>query len=707
MNVSRSAEIDPVTVEVIQNALNSFIGEMRGTIIRTAFGPNIWDTHDFSCGLLAPEGELVALSEDNPVHIVPTIYSVPAVQERFGESIRPGDIFLMNDPYRLGTHMNDVAHLFPFFVDGQLTFWIVVRVHYPDVGGMAAGSITPDAREIYQEGLLIPPLRIYDGGQVNNAVLDLFFANVRVPEERRGDFMAVMGAFWTGEKRLQELVRNFGLEQIIEAHQVSRNRAQRRMEQAITNLPEGQYAYELNLDSNGIEPGWIPLRVRITVQHAPTPELCADFSESAPPVPGPMNGSHATAACAAVTAIKAFLDPDSQINGGSFRPIRIVTRPGTIFQAAPPAAMCGSLDLGYRVIELVMGALGAIRPENAVGDFSAPSHQYMPIYDPFRQRHYVFYEVPIGGTGAVSTHDGSDAVAGFERGDFPRVTSVEIWEHQVPFMAVENVLLPDTGGAGRFRGGLGMRRAWRFLGEQGSVSDLSEPSLVPNYGVHGAHGGIPSTCTVRRGERILWPGGLAGTGKATRFLLRKHDVIRFDKWGGGGFGDPLDREPHRVLQDVAEGYVSLKSAADLYGVVIRQGILDNRATDVLRSKHRRERVYLSVIPSETDSIESSERIWEINREVAKRLGVSDGEVIECLALGRAPLRGRIRTVGRLRSTEILVGPFAREVLTVAKGDKVLVRKVSGVRSPQSKDNAHSRRKVPKERRANQATGTRR
>lgn len=152
-------QLDPVTIEVIQNVLISFIREMRGTIIRTAFGPIIWETHDFSCGLLAPEGDLVAQSEDNPVHIVPTIYSVPAVRERFGDDIAPGDIFVFNDPYRLGTHMNDIAHLYPFFHEESIAFWIVVRVHYADVGGMAAGSITPDATEVYQEGILLPPSR--------------------------------------------------------------------------------------------------------------------------------------------------------------------------------------------------------------------------------------------------------------------------------------------------------------------------------------------------------------------------------------------------------------------------------------------------------------------------------------------------------------------------------------------------------------------
>lgn len=678
------ADIDPVTVEIIHNALNGFIRETRGTIIRTAFGPNIWETHDFSCGLLAPDGELVALSEDNPVHIVPTIYSVPAVQERFTDSIAPGDIFLLNDPYRLGTHMNDVAHLAPFFVDDRLTFWIVVRVHYPDIGGMAAGSITPDAREVFQEGLLIPPVRVYDRGRPNEAFLDLFFANVRVPEERRGDFMAVMGACRTAEKRLREIVDNFGLDMIVEAYRVAADRTQRRIEEAIIDLPEGDYAYELNLDSNGVEPGAVPLRVAVTVSHTPEPSLTFDFSDSASTVPGPMNGAPATATCAAVTAIKAFLDPHHEaINGGTFRPLRIVTAPDTIFEARPPVAMCGSLDLGYRVVELVMGVLGSIRPEDAVGDHVSPSHQYMPVWDDERNRHYVFYEVPVGGTGAVSTRDGGDAVAGFERGDFPRITSVEVWEHQVPFLAVENALLPDSGGAGKFRGGLGMRRAWRLLAEDSSVTDLSEPSLVPNYGVLGGYGGRPSTCRVRRGATTLWPGGVTGTGKAARFPLRRGDVIQFDKWGGGGYGDPLDRDLERVLEDVREGYISGDHAAEVYGVVIADGDVDAAATTKRRRSLVAARIAVPVEPSMRDGFDGGDRLWEIGPRLAERLGVTDGQVLECLRAGRAPLRGLTRVDAAFGEGRIPVGPIARKVLGVGRGDEVWLRPVLGVLYPES------------------------
>ena len=604
-------QLDPVTIEVIQNVLISFIREMRGTIIRTAFGPIIWETHDFSCGLLAPEGDLVAQSEDNPVHIVPTIYSVPAVRERFGDDIAPGDIFVFNDPYRLGTHMNDIAHLYPFFHEESIAFWIVVRVHYADVGGMAAGSITPDATEVYQEGILLPPLKVYDRGKAKEAFTDLFFANVRVPDGRHGDFMAVMGAIWTADKRLREIVAKFSLGQINEAHRIIGERAERRMRDAIAELPEGEYSYELNLDSNGIAPGWVPLRVTLTVCHMPEATLTADFSESAPAVPGPMNGAPATAACAAFTAAKALLDPHSHINGGSFRPINIVTRPETIFEARRPMAMCGSLDLCFRVIELVMAALGSIRPEQAVGDFCSTAHLYLPVWDSERGRHYVFYEMPVGGTGAVSDHDGSNALAGFERGDFPRISSVEVMEQQVPFIAVENALLTDSGGAGEFRGGLGMCRSWRLLEESSLVSDLSEPCMVPGYGVLGAYGGAPSTCLVQRGDEVIWPGGLTGTGEATRYPLERGDVVRFEKWGGGGYGDPLEREPERVRHDLHEGYISEERARDLYGVIVRDGVLDISATTERRRGLAAERVYVAVEEKAEDSFAANTRVWRI------------------------------------------------------------------------------------------------
>ena len=337
--------------------------------------------------------------------------------------------------------------------------------------------------------------------------------------------------------------------------------------------------------------------------------------------------------------------------------------------------MCGSLDLGYRVIALVMGALGAIRPESAVGDYVSPSHQYMPVWDPIRERQYVFYDVPIGGTGAVSDHDGGDAVAGFERGDFPRVSSAEVWEHQVPFMAQEIALRPDSGGAGEFRGGLAMRRSWRVLTDSGSVSDLSEPGLVSNYGVSGGYGGVPSTCRIERNGESLWPGGETGTGKATRYPIREGDIVSFDKWGGGGYGDPLARDPLRVLGDLEEGYISEDSAGRNYGVVITDGAIDVKATEDRRRTLRDGRTILTVAARDTDLVDNDERLWEITKDVAATLQVSDGQVLECLSPRRPPLRGRARITTAAKPGRIAAGPMARKVLAVEDGDDVWLRHV--------------------------------
>ena len=258
--------LDPVRVEVINNALMSFIKEMRHTIVRTAFGPSLRERHDFSCALQAPDGELVAIYQDNPPHIVPTVYAVRAVVDRFGDDIHPGDILLVNDPYVLGGHMNDVTHLYPIFDGGRLILWIVIRLHYTDIGGMAAGSITPDSTEVYQEGIRIPPLKAYQAGEPNDAFLDAFFANVRMPEERKADFMALIASFWTSEGRLREILDTHGTDSVVRCGEMVRDRAEGRMRDAIARLPDGAYAYELNLDSDGIEGRWIPLRVKVLIE---------------------------------------------------------------------------------------------------------------------------------------------------------------------------------------------------------------------------------------------------------------------------------------------------------------------------------------------------------------------------------------------------------------------------------------------------------
>ena len=614
----------------------------------------------------------MALAEDNPIHIFPTTYSLQAIKEKFGEDIHPGDLFMINDPYILGGHMNDTSHLYPVFANGREAFWLSIRMHYTDVGGMAAGSITPEATEIYQEGVCIPPIKVFEAKGPNDAFLDLFFANVRVAEERRGDFMAVVGACWTAEKRLLEILQTHRVERVEQCVEILRDKAEQQMREAISKLPTGEYCYELNMDTDGTQPDWVPVRVKVTVEPQ---ELLFDFSESALQVPGPMNGSPASAACPAFIAIKAFLDPTPRVNGGTSRPLRVITRKGTLFEAHRPAPTCGAQDLMLRTTEASMGALAAVRNADAVGDHSSPAHVYLAGWDPIRKRWYVNYMTTVGGSGAVAEHDGSDVIGGFERGDFARVTSVEVNEHDFPVRAEQDELVADSGGAGKNRGGLGVVRQWRFLGEKAPITDMAEPGLYPNYGVLGAYGGSPSTCRIiRNGERIN-PQTL---GKVVRFPVEKDDIIELAKWGGGGYGDPLEREPERVLEDALEGCVTPERARDLYGVVLKDGAaVETKATERLREELQAQRWYLPAEEVEDDLAVGRTRVWSLSPALVEELGVMEGEVLECVTTKTAPLRGRVQVDGKRHGRELPLGPFARKALLVQGGDLVWIRRVGG------------------------------
>ncbi|MBI4189622.1 MAG: hydantoinase B/oxoprolinase family protein [Betaproteobacteria bacterium] len=663
--------LDPIKVEVIHNALMSFIKEMRHTIIRTSFGPNLRERGDFSCALQAPDGELVAIYQDNPPHIVPTVYAVRSVRDRFGDDIQPGDIILINDPYILGGHMNDVTHLYPIFAGGSLILWIVIRFHYTDIGGMAPGSISPDAIDVFQEGFRIPPVKAYLGGKSNHAFLDTLFANVRGSEERKADFMALVASFWTGDRRLQEILDTHGTESVIRCSEVVRDRAERRMRAAITKLADGDYAYEVNLDSDGIESRWIPIRVKARIEGD---SMTVDFSDSAPSVAGPLNGSEASAACAAFVAVKALLDPISAINGGSFRPIRVVTRPGTIFQALPPAPTCCSQDLMFRGTSAVIGALAPAIPSPAVADHCCTAHHYMSGRDPETGKPFIMYDAPIGGTGAVQGHDGNDVLAGFERGDHSRIMPMEVHETEFPFLAEFSELRVDSGGAGKHRGGLlGIRRGWRMVRGSATVTDLAEPSFTPTHGLLGAHGGAPNTTLVKRGDFLMVPA--LATGKVVRFPIREGDLVQILKWGGGGYGDPLERDPQAVLEDVEQGFVSRQSAAELYGVVVSGGEVDERATRQLREQLHAQRVYLTVVAVNEDTLRDHARLWHLAPEAARQLEVGDGDVIECITPNTGPLRGRVRIRPEQPAEQLPTGPFALQVFRVCAGDRVWVRKM--------------------------------
>ena len=349
-----AVEMDLITLEIVQEYLVSTVREMRVTMIRTAHSSIIYEGHDFSCALLGANGDLVAQSEDSPAHILPLPWQVREAIEFFGGDFSEGDVVIVNDPYASGTHMNDVAIIVPHFHEGELLAFVVTRAHWGDVGGMTPGSISGEASEIFQEGLRLPFLKIHEGGRPVEPLLRLIFANVRNPEEREGDFHAMLSCCITASRRLDELLERFGLDEFKTAVDALIDRAERRMCLAIETIPDGTYRYEDYLDADPSTGDPVLLTVAIKVEGD---RVTLDYAGSSRQVSGPTNGSLAVTAMGSFVALKALLDPKGAINQGAFRPVTVVAPKGTIVNVEPPGAVGGYTEIRRRVESVVMGAL--------------------------------------------------------------------------------------------------------------------------------------------------------------------------------------------------------------------------------------------------------------------------------------------------------------------------------------------------------------
>ena len=350
--------IDPITLEVIRETLVSTVREMRVTLVRTAYSSILYEGEDFSCVLMDGDAQIVAMSkgQDHPLHIVPIGWSMRAVREKFGDDIHPGDMFLHNDPYTGGTHLNDVALIYPLFAETQLTatgrqgptdkmfVFPVVRAHWGDVGGMSPGSLSGGATEIFQEGVRIPPIKIVEGGVPNQAALDLIFSNMRGPRERMGDFDAMIGTCKKAAERIEGLATKYGVPTVRAAVAELMDRAELRMRRAIRDLRDGEYVYEAHLESGRerLEP--LTVRAKVTVAGD---SITVDLTGTSPQTAGPTNVGPAMAPTGAFTIIKSFLDPGSDVNSGAFRPLTVITPPGTIVNANPPAPCGGMVEVKY------------------------------------------------------------------------------------------------------------------------------------------------------------------------------------------------------------------------------------------------------------------------------------------------------------------------------------------------------------------------
>lgn len=616
--------MDPIITELIAARLTSIVREMRTVIIRTAYSRMIIEGHDFSSAVLTPQGDLVAASElEQPTHISALSWSARALIAKYRGDIGPGDLFLHNDPYTGGSHLNDVGLFYPVFRDARPLAIIGVMAHWQDIGGMVPGSISGNAKDIYQEGIRIPSLRVARRGVWQDEVLELLFANVREPDDRRGDLRAMEGACRIAERRLAATAERFGEDALDGALEALLARGEARMREAIARLPDGTYRYQTYLDNSGESADPLLLRLALTVAGD---ELHADFTGSAPQVAGPANLGPAPATTATFTMAKALLDPSGPINAGAQRPIRVTAPFGSVVNARPPAA-CGAIGEVRRALEsLVVGTLGMAMPERLVGDLKGASNIIsISGRQPERDEDFLFVEFPAGGTGGTVQHDGNNCVRNFAEGDISSIQPIEALEAGSPLRIERMTLRADAGGAGRHRGGLGLQREIRLLAPQARLSVLSDKNVVPPYGVRGGGTGAPNRFTVVRDGREIEPSPLPG--KVTGFALQSGDVVVVRTAGGGGYGDALKRDAAAVLDDVRAGFVTSEAARTDYGVVVAHDDVDERATVALRARLCEERIALRVERMEGGH-DGARLGIDLAPAVAQRLGVADAELVE-------------------------------------------------------------------------------
>ena len=661
-------------LELIREALIAVTQEMRANVIHSSYSSIIYEGHDFSTALVGPDGRYVAQCDgDHPLHVFSVPYSTRKILEEFGGDIREGDIFLHNDPYTGGTHLNDILQLHPVVHEGDIVMFAAIRYHFGDVGGMTAGSLSGEAREIFQEGLRITPTKICNAGVMNEAYLSLLFNNMRQPLERRGDFNAMYGTGRKAVEHVQRLCRRFRKKDLLEAIDEILARSETVMRSRIQALEDGDYYAEGFMESTGTSPEPLVLRLKLSVKGD---RLIADYTGTSPQTAGPTNVGPAMTMTSLCTIVKSFLDPGTPVNHGSFEPIEIISPPGTFINATYPAACGGMTEVKSLLDSVGSTVMGQAVPEMMVGDLKGgANHTYVSGPDPHRNDDiYLLYEWIAGGTGASEGHDGNNGVRNYTEGDFNSVHAVEIVESQYPIAVDRFEIRAGSCGDGKWRGGFGVRRDVRVKSDVGALSVLTDKCVIPPFGVHGAKNGAGNHFVVIRDGEFLEPSAVPG--KVSGFPLRREDVVREESAGGGGYGDPLERGPDLVATDVRLGYFTADQADRRYGVVLNaDGSVDEPATGRRRQELGDERIHVAVQAANAEMYADAKREFVVPSDVAARLGIGEGDLVELIA-GTGPLvRGWARIGDADGGAPVMVGASAFNLLKTTPGAPAEIRRV--------------------------------
>jgi len=573
--------LDPVTLGVVWGALQSIAVEVGTAVHKTAYSEQAREGQDFSVAVFDPQGRMVAQGPYSPGHMGAMSFAVRnALAAHPVETLRPGDAILLNDPLLGSGHFPDFFVTQPVFDDGGIIGFVVNIVHHTDVGGQRPGSQgVVGIFDYFQEGLRIPPTKVWREYREDESVVGIIAANSRTPDRVLGDLRAQRGALRVGELRLGDLARRYGRATLLAAMDEIIARTEASARAAIRAIPDGVYAFEDFLDDYG--PGTDPLRVAATVTVAGD-EITIDYEGSSPQTPSGLNSYINYTRSYSYAAVKCLTDPMGPMNHGALAPVTVRAPEGSFLNPRPPAGGGPRALICYRIFEAVLGALAPALPERVA---AAASHMANPTFggrDRARGRTFVAYELVLSGTGARATRDGCEGMSwAFNASNIP----VEVQEARHPIVVERFELIRDSAGPGRFRGGCGVRRDMRFLADDGKLTNLTDRQRFPPYGLFGGRPGRPGRTVINPG-----PGERPVHGKES-CAFEHGDVISFQQSGAGGYGDPLERDPARVLEDVLDDYVSVEAAREEYGVVIAGAGADLRvdeaATAELRTARRR------------------------------------------------------------------------------------------------------------------------
>tara|TARA_B100001123_G_scaffold448862_1_gene611737 strand:+ start:131 stop:1813 length:1683 start_codon:yes stop_codon:yes gene_type:complete len=556
--------IDPFTLAIIQSSLVGIARDMKIMTMRTAY-TQLWkEQGDLSCCLMNENGEIIAQDPNGfPIHVTTMPLQLQGAVSAIGkENLNPGDVITTNDPFIGGTHLPDVLIARPLFHDGSIYGYSCNRGHWADIGGMGPGSYSPATSDIHQEGILIPPVKLFEEGRPNAGIFEMIMCNIRNRSIGMGDLRAQYASCETAERRLRSVINRHGIQVLKQAMHEIIARAERLTRMQIAEFPDGKYCARDCLDGDGLsdQSSWIDVQI-----HIKGSDVVVDLTESSQQSTGGMNCSHSAAASAVQYAFKSITDPDNPPNAGSYRPIIVKTRKGTLVDAEKPGSIVGFGDVCYRVFDATMAAIATAIGDRAVASGSGSTGTVVIAGKQKTEkgdRYFTTLELSSGAYGARATSDGINAIR-YGPGNAGHIP-LEADELENPLFFEAYEIICDTGGAGKFRGGNGFVRRFRIESEVAQICLCADRHRTPPPGLFGGLEGSTARYIVdynSENERML-------PSKTAYINLAQNCVVSLESAGGGGYGPPEDRDRKKIIEDIKNGYVSAEKARDVYGLNI-------------------------------------------------------------------------------------------------------------------------------------------